>query len=110
MATYSDFLDALRATIGSLVSDLAADLKIKAKADADAWLKDCEKDLQHWTQELADGDLRKGDYEELILGQRDLLKMKALTEAGLAKVRLDKFKDDLIAAVISTACKIFIGV
>ncbi len=51
--------------------------------------------------ELADGSLSKDDFEYHVRSRRDLLSLVALKQAGISKVKTDKFRNDVFTIVTS---------
>jgi len=76
--------------------------KKEAKADALKLIEEMKQNLEKWTLQLADGELSKADFEFLVLGQKELIEMIALKQAGLAKIKLDEFKIGLLNLIIKT--------
>ena len=59
-------------------------------------------DLIRWTQELADGELTKSDFETLLSGQKDLIEMRALKQSRLSLAGIDEFKDNVFSLIVDT--------
>jgi|SRR5436853_5997071 len=81
----------------------------KAASDGKQLLATIKDDLGRWTQLLVSGQITDLEFKLLLKGQKDLIKMNALTEAGLTLVKIDEFKDgliNLIVSVITSAIKI----
>ena len=74
----------------------------EAKTDALQLLEDMKVSLEKWTIQLAKGELSKADFEFLVLGQKDLLEMNALKQAGLALIEADQFKTNLLNLISNT--------
>ena len=77
----------------------------EAKSDGKDYLDSLKLDLELWTKLLAEGKLSIEDFEFLVRGKKDLAKMKALTEAGFAAVRIDRIRNALVELVITAAGK-----
>ena len=58
----------------------------EATSDGIAILDDLENNIKKWSNMLTEGDIDEADFKSLLLGEKDLLKMKALTKAGLAAI------------------------
>jgi hypothetical protein len=76
--------------------------KQKAQDDALNLLEKLKDNLKTWTQQLSNGEITKEDFEFLVLGQKDLLEMNALKQAGLALIRIDAFKGNLLNFIVTT--------
>ena len=75
----------------------------EAQSDGQAFLEATKAKLEQWAGQLAAGKITKDEFSDLLEGQKDLLQLKALTQAGLARIALDKFKQgvlDLVEKVI----------
>ena len=108
MASFDDFLNALKDGLTQLVAQSLADYKNAAVRDGEAFLMKTRADLERWTGELAQGQLSKEDFAWLVKGKKDLGEMEALKQAGLTLVRLDQFRTSLVNLVIGTASKVFL--
>ena len=108
MASFSDFLDALKDGLDVLIQDLLLEHKDKVLDGSKAFLKECEEDLQKWTKQLANGELSADDFKFLVEGKKDLLEVHLHTQIGLTKVALDKFRSALIDLVVQTAFTTFL--
>lgn len=73
-----------------------------ATKDGQAWLETLKNNLYTWTLELNNGSLTADGFADLVAGQKDLLEMAALKEAGLAAVAADQFKIDLLNLITNT--------
>jgi hypothetical protein len=108
MSQFDEFYDLVR---GGVVDITKGDLKQflqQGKADADQFLQSLQSDLKDWTKQLANGDLSKDEFDFLVRGKADLAEMHALTQAGIAAVRVQQFRDALIDLVIDSAFKVFV--
>jgi len=108
MASYQDFLNALKPALQDLAKKTLGAYSKQATADGQAFLDAQKANLDRWTKELADQELSKADFEDLVKGVQDLAELVALKQAGLAAARLDAFRSDLVNLVIDTAFKVFL--
>ena len=83
-----------KSTVSNYVND--------ATEDGKQLLLELKDDLSRWTQELADGKITTRDFETLVIGDKDLVEMDALTRAGLALARIDQFKGSVFNLIIDT--------
>lgn len=74
-------------------------------AEGEKMLNLMDSDIKRWSDKLAAGKLSEDDYKDLVLGQKDLLKMITLKEAGLTKIQADQFKQDVLNLVVNTILK-----
>lgn len=107
MASFDDFLNAFEAGVRDLAKEVFSDFTDEALAASKAFVEEIEADLKKWTEQLADHKISQDELEFLIKGKADLLKVHSLTQIGLAKVAVDKFKKDLIDLLIRTAFDTF---
>ena len=108
MADFDEFLDVLKKNIEELAEKSWKDYRQAAIDDGEEFLNQCKEDLRRWTKLLAEGQLTQDDFEWLIQSQKDLAEVKALTQAGLTLIRLDRFRNALIDLVIETAFDVFL--
>lgn len=108
MPDFKNFLDTLVERIGALAVGSLKDLKSAVTKDGKAFLERARQDLERWTALLEQDQLTREDFEWLVKGKRDLAELAALKQAGLAKARMDKFRDSLIQVVIGTAVEKFL--
>ena len=85
MASFNDFLNALKDGLKQVVAQSLADYKDAAVQDGEAFLIKTRADLERWTAELAQGRLSRDDFEWLVRGKKDLGGMEALKQAGLPR-------------------------
>lgn len=105
MANFEEFLNELKDGIAELAKKEAGEFVMQAKNDSQAFLDKMKDDLQTWFKQLTDGQLSKADFEYLVKGRKDVAEMAALTQIGLAKVRVERIMNGVIDLVIRTALK-----
>ena len=71
-------------------------------------MQENKEDLQTWTRQLAAGELSKRDFEDFILGRKDVMEMHALKVAEISKIKLELCKMRVIELVVDTAFTIFV--
>jgi hypothetical protein len=108
MAAYKEFLAALETGIRDLAAKTGKEFAKDAQSDAREFLTKTEEDLKRWTKLLAKGQLTKDEFEWLVEGKQDLAKMRALKLAGLAQVRIDRFRNALMDLIVDTAFAVFL--
>jgi len=99
---FGNVLNTLKTGIVNLAQTTLKDYVAQATQDGQAILNELKDNLKTWTQALADGSLSKADFGDLVLGQKDLLEMVALKQAGLAVIQVDQFKMDVINLIKTT--------
>ncbi len=105
MANFDEFLNELKDGIVELAKKEAGEFATQAKDDAQAFLDKMKDDLQTWFKQLTDGQLSKEDFEYLVKGRKDVAEMAALTQIGLAKIRVERIVNGVIDLVINAALK-----
>jgi hypothetical protein len=108
MADFSDFLRALEDGTKDLAKKTLKGFTPEALRDSKEFLRKTEEDLKRWTKLLASGELTQEDFEWLVLGKKDLAELHALKEAGIAVVRIDRFRNALMDLTIDTALDVFL--
>jgi hypothetical protein len=99
---FKQIIDKLKDEVISLALSTFEKYKNEAKTDALKLLDELKGNLETWTLQLADGNLSKADFEFLILGQKELIEMNALKQAGLALIKADEFRNSLLKLVTNT--------
>lgn len=108
MADFDDFLDTLKDELADHAASHLDDLQDEAVRDSEQFLEDSKEDLKRWTRLLEEGEISEKDFESLVKGQKDLAKMEALKEAGLAAVEVDRFRKNLFDRVLGIASQFFL--
>ena len=108
MSDFDNFFEAVKKKLQDFVEDQWEDFKETALDDGNLFLENSKEDLERWTKALANGDLKKDEFEWLLESKKDLVELFALKKIGLAKVALDRFVNGVINLIISTAFKTFL--
>jgi hypothetical protein len=108
MPDFDAFLDQLEDDIVDLADAHFDELREQAVQDGEAFLDRTEADLKRWTTLLETGRLSREEMASLVRGQKDLARMNALKQAGLAAVEATRFRDALLERVVSTAVRVFL--
>src|SRR5262249_28377664 len=108
MSAFGDFGKAVRTGVQALAKRTLKDFVTQAQNDAQSFMKQAKKDHIRWTNRLAAKKMTKDEFADLVKGQKDLATLNALTQAGLALARLQRFRDALIKLVIDSAFKTFL--
>ena len=107
MPNFNDFIDQLKSNLIDHARQFGDDVKDEFVEDGKAFAEEAKEDLKRWTQLVAEDKLTRDDFEFLVKGKKDIAKMEALKQKGLAKARIDKFKDALLGTVVSSAFSLF---
>ncbi|WGH74366.1 hypothetical protein P8625_09595 [Tenacibaculum tangerinum] len=92
----------LRSSLTVLFNDKYNDFSKESKKDIDRFLNASKEKLERWTLLLAEGKLTLQDFEWLVESQKDLFEMKALQAAGISKISLGHFKNNIVSTIINT--------
>ena len=108
MSKFDDFLDAVLNGTKDLAKQLFNGFEEDAKADAKDFLEKSKADLERWTSLLAKKKITERDFSDLVHAKKALAEIHALTLAGVALTRLERFRSGLIDLVIDSAFKVFL--
>jgi hypothetical protein len=108
MSKFNDFRDAIFDGAESLARQSLNEAVSAARDDAKDFFEATKNNLRDWTRQLADGQLKKREFESLVKGEKDLATLFALTQAGIQAARIQRFRDALIKLVIDAAFKTFL--
>jgi hypothetical protein len=67
-----------------------------------------KEDLQRWTVLLAQGHIVEQDFSDLVQAKKALAEIHMLRQAGIAMIKLERFRTGFINLVIDTAFKVFL--
>jgi hypothetical protein len=99
---FSYFHSLLEEKLGDLARLTLSNYVNEGKEDGGNLLAAMIDDLERWTQLLADRRISTRDFETLVMGDKDLVEMDALTFGGLALSRVDQFKGSVLNLMIDT--------
>ncbi len=105
MAAQLDFavlFEQLKDQVVNLAGISLAKYENEAKKGALLFLNEIKEKLARWTLLLADRQLTTDDFEWLVNSQKQLMEMHALSQAGLAAIRVDQFKNSVMNMVVDT--------
>ena len=104
---FEDFKDAIVDGTKQLAKDTVGDFLDSAEDDAKAFLESIKDDLERWTKMLKNGEISKEEYKDLIEAKEALAEIHALTQAGIAATKIERFRTGLINLVTNTAKSMF---
>jgi len=108
MSKFDDFVAGVKDGAQGLAENLFKEFKDSAVDDTQAFLKKADTDLQRWTRLLAAKKINEQDFSDLVHAKKALAEMHALTKAGIALTKLERFRSGLIDLVVDTAFKVFL--
>ena len=104
---WESFLTEFRAGLAVLAKNSLQDWLDDAIADGETYLETMKDDLPRWSRALGQGLLTKDEFEQLLQGQKSLLKLHMLTAAGLTKTRLEHFRVALLSLTTKSVYSAF---
>jgi hypothetical protein len=105
---FDDFINAVTEGAKDLAKDIFNGFENQAKEDVKAFANKAEADLKRWTKLLAEKKLTEQDFGDLVQAKKALAEIHALTQAGIALTKLERFRSGLINLVIDKAFEIFL--
>jgi hypothetical protein len=75
----------------------------QAVSDTEDFLRRSKAGVERAAALLAQGQIDKDDFEDLILGKKDLAEMHGLKQAGLASATIDTFVNGVLQILINAA-------
>lgn len=106
MSEFDDFLELLKDDLLDLAKDFGDDLKDEIIDDGTAFAQNAKEDLEEWTRMVANGELSQEDLEWLIEAKKDLAKMEALKQKGVAKAKIDNLRSAIMETVAGSVFKV----
>ena len=102
LVQFEDIFKTLKKQVEELAKLFVKNYTKAALKDGKKILDETKESLKRWTLLLAEGKLTTQDFEWLVLSQKDLAQMIALKQAGLAQIRIEQFRNSILALVIDT--------
>lgn len=99
---FAILFEQLKDQVVNLAGISLAKYENEAKKGALLFLNEIKEKLARWTLLLADRQLTTDDFEWLVNSQKQLMEMHALSQAGLAAIRVDQFKNSVMNMVVDT--------
>jgi hypothetical protein len=103
---FDAFLKEVKNGVIAVAKGEAKEFAKQAGADGRKFADAIRADLDKWARQLAAGELSKSDFNFLVRGKKDLAEMDALTQAGLAAVRIERIRTASIALIVKAASKL----
>lgn len=102
---WEEFKNAILDGAGALAKDTVGDLVDAAKSDADDFLESVKQDMLKWAKMLKNGEITPDEFSDLVEAKEALAEIRTLTQAGIAEIKIDRFRSGLIKLVTDTALK-----
>ena len=103
---FKDLFAQLKTGVINLAKEKFNNLTFEAVSDGTSLLHIVEGDLKKYTQQLEAGEINTDDFKLLLLGDKNLVEMSALTEAGLAEAAADAFKIEVFNMIVKTVISV----
>lgn len=103
---FPGLLKTLEGGITNLAKQSLSDYLSQATSDGSTILSNLRDKIEEWSLALSTDQLDADEFKSLVLGEKDLMQMDALTEAGLALIRIDQFKNDVCNLIVDTVTTI----
>lgn len=91
--------------VEKLARDTVGDVISSARSDALRFVESSAPLLREWSIDLGRGELTEAQFEDLVKGESQLATLTALTQLGLAKTKLERFRTGLIDLVVRSSFK-----
>lgn len=102
-------LNTIKTGIMGLAQSTLKNYLPQAESDAKNIADAIKDNVQTWTAQLTSGQISPDDLKFLISGNEELLKIDALTQAGIVAIQLDQFKQgvvNIIMTALTSAAKV----
>jgi hypothetical protein len=99
---FKDIFKSLKEGVSNLAETTFKNFVEQAKEDGEKILNSLKPNLEVWTNELEQGLISVDDFRFLVAGQKELVEMIALKQAGIAMIEADKFKNNVFNLIIDT--------
>ena len=103
MTKSSNLITMIKKDLIKLTERFGDELKTQLLQDGEDFVKHIKDDLEHWTKQLANGELSREEYRWLLKSKKDLAAMEALKQQGLAKAKVDQYRVALLESIIGSA-------
>ena len=103
---FDEILKQLKENLLKLVNDEYEDFKGSGEKVVNDFLNNSKQKLEKWTNLLANEMITLEEYEWLLKSQKDLFEMNALYTAGISKIKLERFKNKSIKAIVDVVTRI----
>lgn len=103
-----EILKEIKNELVQLFADNFKSLSSESKKDLNEFLSESEEKLKRWTVLLLEEKITKEEFEWLLKSQKDILILASLKEAGISKIKLSNFKNQVISTIIKTVFGVII--
>ncbi len=108
MSGFDDYIDSVLQGFQQVAKDAFKGFEQEAGKDAQEFLDEIQRDLKRWTDLLAENQITKQDFADLLQAKETLIKMRRLKQEGILKAKLNKGRVELMDLLIKTAFSVFL--
>jgi hypothetical protein len=106
MINSNEMMQELKTGTVTIMKQAAGHYAAQATSDAKDFLTSSKPLLTQWAQQVGDGQMSQDEYQFLVKGRiKDLAKMRALTEAGIAAATMDAIRDQIVSLAVTILVK-----
>lgn len=105
MSDINEIMKELAQNVADILKDNYKGLESLIKQDTQSFLTESEEDIKTWAKNLADNEITEKEFELLVKSKGALLKLSALKAQGETDITLDKIKNEIIGAVVTSVIK-----
>ena len=102
---FEAMFNTIKTGVTSLATSSLKGYATNASKDMQNFLASIKTNLELWTNEFIAQKMDMDELQDLIHGQTGLLKLEAITEAGLLQAQADAFKAGVINIITETITK-----
>ena len=110
MSKFNDFIELILSGAVDLARETLGDVPDAALADTREFIKFSKEELMSLTKDLKNKEITLDEFGELTRDLTHLAKLVALSDLGIVKTKLERFRTGLIDLVINTAKTVFLPV
>jgi len=108
MAENGAFFKVVEDGLLALAKQEAGEYASELVKDVQKFVDENKDDLLMWGKQLAAGEMTAEGFNFAVKGRHRLLRMEALTQAGLATIRVDELKHKVLETIVAAATKTFL--
>ncbi|MEO0292745.1 MAG: hypothetical protein ABIN61_00795 [candidate division WOR-3 bacterium] len=102
MINFEVIFEDLKKKVLELAKDLLKENIIQAEKECEAFLDSLKEDVKIWTNALEEGKINQEEFEYLIKTQIQTFECMKLHQQGVAKVKIELFKNRLLDLLLNT--------
>ncbi len=106
MSKFTDYIDGLQDKAGTLAKDELKALINSAKSDQSEFVRKQAENIEHWTVQLATGEITPMGYKKLVSKMDVLTKLEEIKLEVAAKASAQRLADGIQKHIIDGLCKL----